>query len=149
MLGDPEQVLADAGIVRVELGRRRQAPPRRVAVLGVRRDGRRVGQERAAVLEPLVDMEPVPVGRRRPGRGASMSLGSRVRQAVRFVVHNWPLKLAAIALATLLYAGLVASQASSVCRAPLASICSCRLTLTSAATSCRVRSEIRICPPVV
>jgi len=41
-----------------------------------------------------------------------MSLGSRVRAAVRFVVHNWPLKLAAIALATLLYAGLVASQDS-------------------------------------
>ena len=41
-----------------------------------------------------------------------MSLGSRVRRAVRFVVHNWPLKLAAIALATLLYAGLVASQDS-------------------------------------
>ena len=41
-----------------------------------------------------------------------MSLGSGIRRAVRFVVHNWPLKLAAIALATLLYAGLVASQDS-------------------------------------
>ena len=41
-----------------------------------------------------------------------MSLGSRLQRAVRFVVHNWPLKLAAIALATLLYAGLVASQDS-------------------------------------
>ena len=41
-----------------------------------------------------------------------MSLGSRLRGVVRFVVHNWPLKLAAIALATLLYAGLVASQDS-------------------------------------
>ncbi len=41
-----------------------------------------------------------------------MSLGSSVRRAVRVVVHNWPLKLGAIALATLLYAGLVASQDS-------------------------------------
>jgi YbbR domain-containing protein len=49
-----------------------------------------------------------------------MSLGSRVNQAVRFVVHNWPLKLAAIALATLLYAGLVASQDSSVFPGPVA-----------------------------
>jgi YbbR domain-containing protein len=48
-----------------------------------------------------------------------MSLGSRVRQAVRFVVHNWPLKLAAIALATLLYAGLVASQDSSLLAGPV------------------------------
>ena len=31
-------------------------------------------------------------------------------RVLRFVVHNWPLKLAAIALATLLYGGLVLSQ---------------------------------------
>jgi YbbR domain-containing protein len=31
-------------------------------------------------------------------------------RALRFVSHNWPLKLAAIGLATLLYAGLVVSQ---------------------------------------
>ncbi|HEY4227652.1 MAG TPA: CdaR family protein [Candidatus Limnocylindrales bacterium] len=31
-------------------------------------------------------------------------------RVVRFVVHNWPLKLAAILLATLLYSGLVLSQ---------------------------------------
>jgi YbbR domain-containing protein len=31
-------------------------------------------------------------------------------RAIRFVVHNWPLKLAAIGLATLLYGGLVLSQ---------------------------------------
>ncbi len=48
-----------------------------------------------------------------------MSLGSRIRRAVRFVVHNWPLKLAAIVLATLLYAGLVASQDSSVMPGPV------------------------------
>ena len=29
---------------------------------------------------------------------------------LRFVIHNWPLKLAAIGLATLLYGGLVLSQ---------------------------------------
>jgi YbbR domain-containing protein len=33
-----------------------------------------------------------------------------VSRAIRFVVHNWPLKLAAIVLATLLYGGLVLSQ---------------------------------------
>ena len=42
----------------------------------------------------------------------------RVRRAVGVVVHNWPLKLAAIALATLLYAGLVASQDSSTFPGP-------------------------------
>jgi YbbR domain-containing protein len=42
-----------------------------------------------------------------------------VRRAVRLVVHNWPLKLAAIVLATLLYAGLVASQDSSVIQGPI------------------------------
>ena len=29
---------------------------------------------------------------------------------LRFLIHNWPLKLAAIVLATLLYGGLVLSQ---------------------------------------
>jgi YbbR domain-containing protein len=33
-----------------------------------------------------------------------------VSRVIRFVVHNWPLKLAAIVLATLLYGGLVLSQ---------------------------------------
>ena len=41
-----------------------------------------------------------------------MSVGSRDRPGGGLIVHNWPLKLAAIALATLLYAGLVASQDS-------------------------------------
>ena len=31
-----------------------------------------------------------------------------------FILHNWPLKLAAIALATILYAGLVLSQNARV-----------------------------------
>jgi YbbR domain-containing protein len=35
-----------------------------------------------------------------------------VRRALSFVFHNWPLKLAAVFLATLLYAGLVLSQNS-------------------------------------
>ena len=33
-----------------------------------------------------------------------------MKRLLRFVVHNWPLKLAAIGLATLLYGGLVVSQ---------------------------------------
>jgi YbbR domain-containing protein len=41
------------------------------------------------------------------------------RRAVGLVVHNWPLKLAAVVLATLLYAGLVASQDSSTIQGPV------------------------------
>lgn len=37
-----------------------------------------------------------------------------MRRFVRFVVHNWPLKLGAVVLATLLYAGLVLSQNAQV-----------------------------------
>ncbi len=48
-----------------------------------------------------------------------MSVGSGIRRAGRLIVHNWPLKLAAIALATLLYAGLVASQDSTVFPGPV------------------------------
>jgi YbbR domain-containing protein len=42
-----------------------------------------------------------------------------VRRLGRALVHNWPLKLAAIVLATLLYAGLVASQDSSTYPGPV------------------------------
>jgi hypothetical protein len=35
-----------------------------------------------------------------------------VRRIVGFVFHNWPLKLAAILLATLLYAGLIVSASA-------------------------------------
>jgi YbbR domain-containing protein len=38
---------------------------------------------------------------------------------LRFFVHNWPLKLAAIALATLLYGGLVLSQSSQAFATPI------------------------------
>jgi YbbR domain-containing protein len=48
-----------------------------------------------------------------------VNLGLTLRRAVRIVVHNWPLKLAAIAVATLLYAGLVASQDSIVYPGPV------------------------------
>ena len=41
------------------------------------------------------------------------------RRAGRTIVHNWPLKLAAIVLATLLYAGLVASQDSNTYPGPI------------------------------
>ena len=40
-------------------------------------------------------------------------------RALRFLVHNWPLKLAAIALATLLYGGLVLSQSSQAFTTPI------------------------------
>jgi YbbR domain-containing protein len=43
-----------------------------------------------------------------------------VTRALRFLIHNWPLKLAAVALATLLYAGLVLSQNARVWPGPIA-----------------------------
>jgi YbbR domain-containing protein len=46
-------------------------------------------------------------------------MGRTLRRAGRLIVHNWPLKLAAIVLATLLYAGLVATQDSSTYPGPL------------------------------
>jgi YbbR domain-containing protein len=42
-----------------------------------------------------------------------------VRRVVRVVVHNWPLKLAAIGLATLLYVGLVATQGGTTYSGPI------------------------------
>ena len=50
-----------------------------------------------------------------PGAGADHPLGrtgSAVTRALRVLVHNWPLKLAAIGLATLLYGGLVFAQST-------------------------------------
>jgi YbbR domain-containing protein len=38
--------------------------------------------------------------------------GSAVTRVIRVLVHNWPLKLAAVGLATLLYGGLVFSQST-------------------------------------
>lgn len=48
-----------------------------------------------------------------------MNVGRLSRRIAAFVIRNWPLKLAAIILATLLYAGLVASQDSSTYPGPL------------------------------
>lgn len=48
-----------------------------------------------------------------------MSMRRTVRRALGFLVHNWPLKLAAIVVATLLYAGIVASQDSSTYPGPV------------------------------
>jgi YbbR domain-containing protein len=42
-----------------------------------------------------------------------------LRRAIGVVTHNWPLKLAAIGLATFLYAGLVASQDASTIQGPI------------------------------
>lgn len=41
-------------------------------------------------------------------------------RALRFLVHNWPLKLAAVALASLLYGGLVLSQSTQPFANPVA-----------------------------
>jgi YbbR domain-containing protein len=48
-----------------------------------------------------------------------VSAGRVIRRAGRTIVHNWPLKVAAIVLATLLYAGLVASQDSNTYPGPI------------------------------
>src|SRR5215211_2167380 len=40
-------------------------------------------------------------------------------RALRFLVHNWPLKLGAVVLATLLYGGLVLSQATQPFASPI------------------------------
>jgi len=48
-----------------------------------------------------------------------VNIGRSTRRVVGFVIHNWPLKLAAIGLATLLYAGLVASQDSNTYPGPI------------------------------
>jgi YbbR domain-containing protein len=48
-----------------------------------------------------------------PGSGADQPLGrtgSAVTRVIRVLLHNWPLKLAAIGLATLLYGGLVFAE---------------------------------------
>ena len=48
-----------------------------------------------------------------------MNASQAFRRAGRTIVHNWPLKLAAIVLASLLYAGLVASQDSNTYPGPI------------------------------
>ena len=48
-----------------------------------------------------------------------MNLGRGARRLAGIIVHNWPLKLAAVALATLLYAGFVASQDSNTYVGPI------------------------------
>jgi YbbR domain-containing protein len=48
-----------------------------------------------------------------------VNLGRGARRLAGIIVHNWPLKLAAVALATLLYAGFVASQDSNTYLGPI------------------------------
>jgi YbbR domain-containing protein len=48
-----------------------------------------------------------------------INLRRYVRWTVAFIVHNWPLKLAAIGVATMLYFGLVVSRDSSVYPGPI------------------------------
>jgi YbbR domain-containing protein len=49
-----------------------------------------------------------------------VNAGRAARRAAGAIFHNWPLKVAAIVLATLLYAGFVASQDSNVYPGPVA-----------------------------
>lgn len=48
-----------------------------------------------------------------------MNVGRSARRAAAFVVHNWPLKVAAVVAATLLYVGLVVSQDNDVYPGPV------------------------------
>ena len=48
-----------------------------------------------------------------------MSARRIARRLLGAIVHNWPLKLAAIVLASLLYVGLVATQDSSTFPGPI------------------------------
>jgi len=48
-----------------------------------------------------------------------MTARGLLTRVVHVIVHNWPLKVAAIALATLLYAGLVASQDTNTLNGPV------------------------------
>ena len=57
--------------------------------------------------------------------GSGIGTSQSVRRALGFLLHNWPLKLAAIALATILYAGLVLSAGRAhLARAACRSRCS-------------------------
>jgi YbbR domain-containing protein len=48
-----------------------------------------------------------------------VNVGRATRRVARTIVHNWPLKLGAIALAAILYVGLVASQDSNAISGPI------------------------------
>lgn len=48
-----------------------------------------------------------------------MNAGRGLRRLGRVIVHNWPLKLGAVILATLMFAGLVASQDSNTYPGPI------------------------------
>lgn len=48
-----------------------------------------------------------------------MNVGRTTRRFAAFLIHNWPLKLAAVVLATVLYAGLVASRDSDTYPGPI------------------------------
>ena len=79
-------------------------------------------------------------GRRSTSRtpAAPGDAGRPMRRALELVVRNWPLKLAAIVLATLLYAGLVLSQNAQVWPGSVPIVPpSCRRRPSSSATSRR------------
>jgi hypothetical protein len=74
--------------------------------------------------------------------------GSTARRLARFVIHNWPLKLAAIALATLLYAGLVASQDSNTYPGPIQVIAVNQPTGTVVTNQLKPLEQVRYLAPV-
>jgi YbbR domain-containing protein len=77
-----------------------------------------------------------------------VNAGSSARRLARFVTHNWPLKLAAIALATLLYAGLVASQDSNTYPGPIQVTAVNQPTGTVVTNQLRPVEQVRYLAPV-
>ena len=90
---------------------------------GGRRPGSRlriVRRRGRSEAPPVPRHGPSRTRRARPPPCRTRERGPRAfRRAGRTIVHNWPLKLAAIVLATLLYAGLVASQDSNTYPGPI------------------------------
>ena len=76
-----------------------------------------------------------------------MTPGRTARRVAGFIVHNWPLKVAAIVLATLLYAGLVASQDSSVYPGPIPVVAVNAPAGTTVINQLRVLDQIRYIAP--
>ncbi len=69
------------------------------------------------------------------------------RRVVGVFVHNWPLKVAAIVLATLLYVGLVATQASATFPGPIAIVPVNRPAGTVITNQLRPVDEVRYIAP--
>jgi YbbR domain-containing protein len=76
-----------------------------------------------------------------------MTAGRLVRRALGAIVHNWPLKVAALVLATLLYVGLVATQGSNTYPGPIPVLADHVPTGTIVTNQLRPLDEVRYIAP--